>query len=157
MQNTPRMERIAAAFYLIWFFVHLVLFFYSEENPDNSLFWPFSAAGKSFIVTYDVSEFLVYIGTPLVLFIAYKIVFANEYDASSSGRKHSSASFFVAFLHEKIKAEELVQQLNELQGKPVNYDALTQLKADMEKASSQSVNNWLDRVEVRKKYKEFED
>ncbi len=156
MQNFSRLERIAAAFYFIWFFVHLGLFFYSEESPYNAMFWPFSSEGKSFTVTYDVSEFLVYIGGPLILFIAYKIVFGKEYE-SSTGRRHSGASFFIAFLEEKIKNEELSQKINELQGKPVSHELLNQLKADKEKAASQSVNNWLDRAETRKKYKEFEN
>ena len=157
MQNFPRLERILAAFYFIWFFVHLGLFFYSEESPDNTLFWPFSSDGKSFTSTYDISEFLIYLGAPLILFIAYKIVFAKEYDEYSSGRRHSGSSYFMAFLEEKIKNEELSQKINELQGKPVSYELLNELKADKEKAANQNVNNWLDRVETRKKYKEFEN
>lgn len=156
MQNFSRLERIAAAIYFIWFFIHLGLFFYSEESPDNSLFWPFIPGGKTLAETYDVSEFLVYIGVPLVLFIAYKIIYNKDYDESSSVRRHSTSSFFIAFLDEKIKAEELTQKLNELQNRPANYDRLTELKTDREKATSHNVNDWLDRVEVKKKYKEFE-
>ena len=156
MQNVSRIERIAAAVYFIWFFVHLSLFFYSNESPDNSLFWPFSSGDKSLQSTYDVSEFLVYIGSPLILFIAFKIVYGKSYDETSSGRRHPTASFFLAFLDEKIKAEELTQKINELQGLPVNDNHLNELKSDREKAASNSVNDWFSRVEVKKKYKEFE-
>lgn len=156
MQNFSKLERIAAALYFIWFFIHLGLFFYSDESLDNSFFWPFTPEGKTLAETYDVSEFLVYIGVPLVLFIAYKIIYDKGYDESSSARRHPASSFFMAFLDEKIKAEELTQQLNELQNRPVNYDRLNELKTDREKAASHNVNDWLDRVEVKKKYKEFE-
>lgn len=156
MQNFSKPERIAAALYFIWFFVQLVLFFYSEESPDNDLFWPFIPADKSMSLTYDITEFAVYVGAPVILFIAYRIVFNKPYEETQGGRRHS-ATFFIAFLDEKIKAEEMTQKINELQNKPVNYGYLHELKEDREKAASHSVNNWLDRVEVRKKYKEFED
>ena len=157
MQSISRLGRIAAAVYFIWFFIHLAMFFYSVESPDSVLFWPFTSDGKALASTYDVSEFIVYVGVPLILFIAYKIVFGKSYDESSSGRRQSTASFFIAFLNEKIKTEELSQKLNELQNRPVNYNHLNELKSDKEKATSQNVNNWLDRVEVKKKYKEFEN
>ncbi len=155
MQNFSKPERIAAALYFIWFFVQLVLFFYSDENPDNALFWPFIPDGKSVTVTYDVTELGIYTGGPLVLFIAYRIVFGKRYEESQGSRRHSF-TFFVAFLDERIKAEELAQQLNEVQNKRVDFHYLNELKKDREIAASQSVNNWLDRAEVRKKYKEFE-
>lgn len=155
MQNFSKSERIAAALYFIWFFVQLGLFFYSDESPDNVLFWPFTSADKSMIVTYDVTEFAVYTAGPLVLFIAYRIMFGKDYEGSQGNRRHSF-TFFVAFLDERIKAEELAQKLNEVQNKPVDFHYLNEIKKDREIAASQSVNNWLDRVEVRKKYKQFE-
>ena len=157
MQNFSRLERIAAAVYFIWFFLHLGLLFYSDESPDNSLFWPFTTGGKTLATTYDVSEFIVYVGVPLVFFIAFKIVYGKSFDESSSYRRHSTSSFFISFLDEKIKTEELLQKLNELQNRPVTYDRLNQLKSDREIAASQNVNDWLDRVELKKKYKEFEN
>ncbi len=155
MQNFSKSERIAAALYFIWFFVQLGLFFYSDESPDNVLFWPFTSADKSMIVTYDVTEFAVYTAGPLVLFIAYRIMSGKDYEGSQGNRRHSF-TFFVAFLDERIKAEELAQKLNEVQNKPVDFHYLNEIKKDREIAASQSVNNWLDRVEVRKKYKQFE-
>lgn len=157
MQNFSRSERIAAALYFIWFFIHLWLFFYSEESADNSHFWPFVAAGKTFVTTYDVTEFIVYIGAPLILFIAYKIVNGNAYDETGSARRHPTTNFFLSFLDEKIKAETLTQKLNELTNQPVSHTYLNELKADREKAGSMGVNSWLDRVEVKKKYKDFQN
>ena len=157
MQNFSRLERIAAAVYFIWFFLHLVLFFYSTESPDNSFFWPFSSGDKPLETTYDVTELIVYVASPLVLFIAYRIVYGRDYENSSGNRRHSTASFLIAFLDEKIKAEELSQKINELQNRPVNYDYLTELKSDREKVASQSVNDWLNKIEIKKKYKEFEN
>ncbi|MBL0355653.1 MAG: hypothetical protein IPP72_01640 [Chitinophagaceae bacterium] len=156
MQNFSRSERIAVAFYFIWFFVHLAFFFYSEESSDNGQFWPFITAGKTLASTYDVSEFLLYIGVPLILFIAYRIVYGVAYDESNGGHRHTSTSFFISFLDEKIKAEELTQKINKLNNQPANYDHLDELKADREKAASKGVKTWLDRVEVKKKYKDFQ-
>ena len=155
MQNFSKPERVAAALYFIWFFVQLVLLFYSDESPDNALFWPFIPDDKSMTVTYDVTEFAVYTGGPIILFIAYRIVFGKGYEDSQGNRRHSF-TFFVAFLDERIKAEELAQQLNEVQNKPVSYQYLQELKKDREMAASQNVSDWLDRIEVRKKYKAFE-
>ncbi|MES2848158.1 MAG: hypothetical protein V4685_03830 [Bacteroidota bacterium] len=155
MQNFSKAERIAVALYFIWFFLQLALFFYADEDPDNALFWPFTSGDKALKSTYDVLEFVVYAGAPLIFFIAYRIVFGNDRE-TSSGRRHSSSSFFIAFLDEKIKAEELTQKLNELQNRTVSYNYLNELKADKEKVTSHSINNWFDKIEIKKKYKEFE-
>lgn len=156
MQNFSKPERIAAAVYFIWFFVHLGLFFYSDESTDNSFFWPFIPGDKTMALTYDVTEFAVYTGAPFILFIAYRIVFSKSYEESQANRRHS-ANFFIAFLDEKIKTEELTQKINELQQKPVSHERLNELRSDREKAASNNVNNWLDRIEIRRKYKSFEN
>lgn len=158
MQNDSKAERIAAAFYFIWFFIHLWLLCYSDENTDVAQFWPFTTTGKSFESTYDVSEFLVYIGSPLVLFIAWKIInhVNPEEEFHSRHHRHISSSFFLAFLDEKIKAESLTQKINELTHKEVNYQYLDELKSDRSKAASRGVNKWFDRMEVKKKYKDYQ-
>jgi hypothetical protein len=155
MQSFSKAERIAIALFFIWFFLQLALFFYADEGPENNLFWPFTSGDKALKSTYDVFEFIVYAGAPIIFFIAYRIVFGNDRE-SSSARRHSSSSFFIAFLDEKIKAEELAQKLNELQNRPVSYNLLNELKTDKEKVTSNSINNWFDKIEVKKKYKEFE-
>ena len=155
MQSFSKAERVAIALYFIWFFLHLAFFFYADEGPDNHLFWPFTSGGKALKSTYDVMEFVVYALAPLILFIAYRIVVGNERETSSA-RRHSSSGFFIAFLEEKIKVEELTQKLNQLQSKPVNYDVLNLLKTEKEKASSTSIHDWFDKIEIKKKYKEFE-
>ena len=155
MDSLSRNERIAAAFYFIWFFLHLGFFFYSDETIDSVKFWPFIHKGQTLAGTYDISEFVIYVGIPLILFIAYKIIYTTQ--EYSGNHKHASYSFLIAFLQEKIKAEELTQKLNELTGKQAQYDYLNELKSDLEKACSQTVSGWLDRFEVKKKYKEFAD
>jgi hypothetical protein len=156
MQNFSRGERVAVALYLVWFFIQIGLFFYSADGADSSFFWPFTPGGKGFSVTYDITEFAVYILSPLVLFIAYKIISGANHEEVTSNRRHSF-NFFIAFLDEKIKSEELIQKINELQNKTCSFEYLNELKADREKAANQNVNNWLNRVEVRKKYKQFEN
>src|SRR5437867_1852202 len=121
MQSFSKNERFLAGLYFIWFFIHLGLFFSSEEGVDSSQFWPFVQRGKTLSGTYDVVEFLVYVGFPLVLFVAYKIFTYNPILESSVPRKHSAGSFFIAFLDEKIKAEQLAQQINELTNREVDY------------------------------------
>ena len=155
MEKFSKTERVIAALYFIWFFLHAGFFVYSEDNPDRSQFWPFIKAGQTLSGTYDVSEFLIYIGSPLVLFIAYKIIYTN-YGQSTVSHRHTSGSFFLAFLKEKIKTEELSQKINELTNKPVNRHHLDELKKDKEKASTHGVHGWLERSEVKKKYREFE-
>jgi len=159
MESFSRTERTLAAIYFIWFFLHLGLFFYSAEGTDSSQFWPFVSTGATLAGTYDVSEFLIYTGIPLVLYIAFKIITYTSFAESSSGsRRHSTTnSFFKAFLDEKIKTEELTQKINELTGKPVIYDYLDELKKDKEKAATVGVNGWLDRVAIKKKYRDFEN
>ena len=158
MENFSKTERILGAIYFIWFFLHLGLFFYSEDGTNSSQFWPFIKASETLSSTYDISEFLIYIGIPLILYIAFKIITYNNFADSSSGsrRHYNIGSFFQAFLDEKIKTEELTQKINELTNQPVNYNYLDELKKDKEKAATEGVNGWLDRVELKKKYKEFE-
>ena len=159
MESISRTERIIAASYCVWFFVHLSFFFYADENGDSTTFWPFIKKGQSLATTYDAFEFLIYIGVPLVLYIVYRILFTwqnNEKSLREHSRK-SSHNYFIAFLDEKIKVEELTQKINLLNNKPVNYDYLNELKKDKEKANPHSINGWLDKLEVKKKYKEFQN
>jgi hypothetical protein len=158
MEKLSRIERFIAAFYCIWFFIHLGFFFYAEENADSSVFWPFIKKGQTLYTTYDVFEFLIYIGTPLLLYIVYKILFSwqDEEEKYRNHQRRSSHSYFSAFLDEKIKVEELTQKINELRNQPVNYDYLDELKRDKEKINTHHINGWLDKLEVKKKYKDFE-
>jgi hypothetical protein len=158
MERLTRTERIIASCYCIWFFVHLCFFFYAKEDADSSVFWPFTKKDQSLYNTYDIFEFLIYAGVPLALFIVYKILFAwqDEEEKYHVHQKHSGYSYFTAFLDEKIKVEELTQKINELNHQPVNYDYLDELKKDKEKITMPGLNNWLDKLEVKKKYKTFQ-
>ena len=157
MDNFSKNERILTIIYFMWFFLHLGFFFYAGEVPDASQFWPFVKSGVTLEESYDVSEFLIYISVPLVVFIAYKIINYENDQLPIKGHRHTNSSYFQAFLNERIKAEELAQKINELTNQPVNYAYLNELKKDKESAATEGVNGWLDRVELKKKYKEFEN
>ena len=158
MERFTRTERLMAALYCIWFFIHLGFFFYAEETADSTTFWPFINKGQSLYSTYDIFEFLVYTGVPLVIYSVYRILFAWQGDEEKyhAYQKHSGQNFFAAFLDEKIKVEELTQKINELNHLPVNYDYLNELKKDKEKISVRGIHTWLDRLEVKKKYREYQ-
>ena len=158
MDKLSRIERLIAASYCIWFFMHLGFFFYAEEGADSDAFWPFLKKGQSLLTTYNVFEFLIYIGTPLLQYIVYKILFTpqDEEEKYHGHQSHSNHGYFAAFLDEKIKVEELTQQLNELRNQPVNYQYLDELKKDRKKITTHGINNWLDKLEVKKKYREFQ-
>jgi hypothetical protein len=82
MKNLSQGEKVYLAICLGWAFLHLVFLcigwgyyssvFFKEE------FWPFGnkyRCGDCIIRSiYDVSEFLVYVGTPVVAFLIYKLV-----------------------------------------------------------------------------------
>ncbi len=158
MERLTRIERLVAAFYSVWFFIHLGFLFYAEEGADSTAFWPFIKKGQSLYTTYDIFEFLIYIGSPLIVYIVFKILFTRNYEEQNyqPHQKHSSHSYFTAFLDEKIKVEELTQKINEINNQPVNYEYLDELKKDKQKITMQGLNNWLDKLEVKKKYKVFQ-
>lgn len=156
MHNFSRAERIASALYCIWFLAHLLCFYYAEENPEKPAFWPFIETGN-LLSTYGIAEFFIYTSVPLAIFLVYKMLCKKFGSKHTTAHRHRySDSFFMAFLEEKIKTEELTQQINALTNLPVNYTLLDELKADREKISGRGVNAWLLRSQIKKKYKEFE-
>lgn len=159
MPRTSKLKRLITALYCIWFFMHLAFLAYADENADSGTFWPFITKDQALASTYDIFEFFIYTGVPLVLFICYTLIFPSKTEEEQEviHRRHSSHSFFLAFLDEKIKAEELKQQLNELTNQPTNYNYLNQLKKDRDKAGNVGVNGWLERLEIKKRYKEYEN
>lgn len=154
MEKFTKIERVIASFYFFWFFLNLIVFFYAEDGPDNNNFWPFFTNGKPLLAVYDITEFATYVGAPLVIFIICKYILGSGYTHTEN--HHTGRSFFVAFLNERIRAEELLQKLNEQQNLKANYDYINELKADRDKASVKNARSWADRLEVKKKYKKFE-
>lgn len=155
MEKFTRIERVIAFFYFVWFFLNLIVFFYAEDSPDNKNFWPFFSNDKPLLTVYDITEFATYVGTPLIIFIICKLIWGIGYTPTEH-HHHTGGSFFLAFLNEKIRAEELLQKLNELQNLKVNNDYINELKADRDKASIKNAKSWVNRLEVKKKYKQFE-
>jgi len=156
MEKFSRLEKLTAFLYFIWFSLNLVIFFSADEGPDNKLFWPFNSADQSVFSTYDIAEFSVYVGIPLILFGSLKIMLGNKRPIALSHDHYHHSNYFLAFLEEKIKAEELQQQLNALRHQPVSNQYLEELKADREKIILQGTEGWRNKIQVKEKYKQFE-
>lgn len=156
MENLNKFERVFLSIFIGWFFVHTIFFFLSTDGVNSSTFWPFTPNGLGFETTYDISEYLIYVGVPIVLMIIYRLVKPKKYADTAIKQTHANVGFFIAFLDEKINVEALTQQLNELTGKPIDNTVLQQLQKDRDIAGTQGVKNWIERVAVKEKYKDFE-
>jgi hypothetical protein len=65
--------------YIGWSFIHLVFFLIGlTGGGDDYRFWPaemdYSSIYKSIFYTYDFSELMVYVGTPAVVYVIYKLL-----------------------------------------------------------------------------------
>jgi len=80
MKNLSKDEKLFLAFYSGWALLHLVFLAMGWKGDHHSDgFWPFgnesSWDGDNKITRiYDLSEFLVYVGTPAVAFFIYRVV-----------------------------------------------------------------------------------
>jgi hypothetical protein len=72
MKELLHKQRQLIAVYAVWFFMHLVFLFLSNESFSGN-FWPFQGGSFYGALTraYDFSEFLVYAIGPAVLIFAY--------------------------------------------------------------------------------------
>lgn len=156
MENLNKFERVFLSIFIGWFFVHTIFFFLSTDGVNSATFWPITSSGLGFETTYDISEYLIYVGIPIVLMIVYRIVKPKKYADTAIKQTHANVGFFIAFLDEKIIVESLTQQLNELTNQPVDYTNLKLLQNDRAIAATQGVKDWMDRVAVKEKYKDFE-
>jgi hypothetical protein len=157
MKPITFLQRLLAIGYSLWFVFHFVAFFTTDEEQISSGFWPFSTGGATMAQTYDITEFLVYVLTPLIPILIYRyLIFTPEHLHQHSKDRHKHTAFLVAFLDEKIKAEVLQQQLNKLNGGIVDWHLKDELQRDRNIAASKSVKNWLGKREVIRKYKDFE-
>jgi hypothetical protein len=68
-QKFVRTSRGFIVFYLIWLFIHLLLFFNSSSDCEG--FWPF---GRGDLCQYNYIELFVYLGVPLIIFIIWKLI-----------------------------------------------------------------------------------
>ena len=76
-----KINKTFLAVFIGWTFIHLVLLFLGMGGCEASQNWffPFSKGAEysycgTLISIYDFSEFLVYVGTPAVFFIIYKLI-----------------------------------------------------------------------------------
>ena len=76
MKNLSKNEKLYLAIYLGWAFLHLVFLVIGwKGNYHSNGFWPFLQVGNNEIHNiYDLSEFLVYAGTPAVAFFIYRLI-----------------------------------------------------------------------------------
>ena len=74
-KNDKSAFRKMAGAYIIWAFVNLVLLVSSDRHGSD--FWPFD--GLKWVNEYDFSEFLVYVGGPLVYIYARRF-FSSDND-----------------------------------------------------------------------------
>lgn len=150
------MKRSLAALYFFWFLLQLGFLFYSNESEDNNLFWPFIPEEESMRNTYGLTEFLVYTGVPLVVALVISLFTAKKYEEETERpqNNHRHETYLGALLREKLRAEELQQELNTLRNQPVSHEKIKELKADLEKFNSHGINQWLVNAELKKKYKE---
>jgi hypothetical protein len=157
MVDFSKNERILIGLYLIWFFIHTgLLTFTSEESLVANLFWPFNSGKESFVDTYDITEFLIYAGSPLVMYICYRLFFASETKMPPPKRKQLDIGFLPSLINEKIKVEELKQKISLLTKEPMSTSLLEELMLDKQKLEEKGVNRWIEKIEMKKKYKAFE-
>jgi hypothetical protein len=150
-------QRVLALGYALWFVCHFIAFFSVDEEQLVTGFWPFTSQGASMAQTYDITEFLVYVIGPLIPILIYRyLASAPEHQHQHNKDKHKHTAFLVAFLDEKIKAEQLQQQLNRLNGGTEDWQHSKTLLKDRDVAASKSVKNWLEKRAVIRKYKDFE-
>ena len=56
------------AFYIVWSFLHVLLWaFAPHASTSSKFFFPFDGNVRQ----YDISEFLVYVGSPVILYFSW--------------------------------------------------------------------------------------
>jgi len=72
--NTKKIKAV----YIGWSFIHLVFLLIGLNGNGKEYFLPFGDGDysiyKNIRYAYDLSEFMVYVGTPAVVYIIYKIL-----------------------------------------------------------------------------------
>jgi len=151
-------QPILALLYVVWFIIQLGLLFYSSESEDNNMFWPFISEDETIRSTYGLSEFIVYTSLPLLIALIIRFFRKNNTERETENQSSSynrRENFLSALLREKIKSEELQQELNALRQQPVDRSKLEEYKRDLDKLTGPS--QWMVRSALRKKYRELSE
>jgi hypothetical protein len=73
-----KIPKTLLAIYIGWVFLHLVFLSIGWNGADHSYFFPFAGeqtySGNELKDAYDISEFLVYVGGPAVIFVIYRLI-----------------------------------------------------------------------------------
>ena len=78
MEKLNHFQRLILSLYISWTFMHLIfLTIAKRDSPDY--FWPFQIGINRTIfeaipVFYDFSEFLVYVGSPIIIYFVYLLI-----------------------------------------------------------------------------------
>lgn len=52
---------------ILWTFLHVVLFSFTDSSYAKEYFWPFNDESK--LKDYDITEFLTYAGIPWMIYV----------------------------------------------------------------------------------------
>lgn len=82
LKSMNKENKTLLAVYIGWTFLHLIFLIlgWNGGKGYHSMFWPFyktryyHSFENTISKAYDFSEFLVYVGTPAVIFIIYKLI-----------------------------------------------------------------------------------
>lgn len=78
MEKLNQNQRIILSLYILWTFMQLIfLTIARRDSPDY--FWPFQIGENRTILEaiplfYDYSEFLVYVGSPIIIYLIYILI-----------------------------------------------------------------------------------
>jgi hypothetical protein len=69
-------EKTMLAIYIGWAFLHLVFLVIGWSGIYHRYFWPFAEYSQYNKIgkAYDLSEFLVYVGGPVVVYVIYRLI-----------------------------------------------------------------------------------
>lgn len=81
MEKLNQNQRIILSLYIVWTFIHLIFLTIAENisSPSIKYFWPFKMGEGWTIIDgipqfYDLTEFLVYVGSPIIIYIIYILI-----------------------------------------------------------------------------------
>ena len=79
MEKLNQNQRIILSIYVVWTFIHLIFLTIAERDSPAEYFWPFEIGQNRTVLEaiptfYDFSEFLVYVGSPIIIYIIYNLI-----------------------------------------------------------------------------------
>jgi hypothetical protein len=79
MKNLSKDEKKYLGYYLGWTFIHIILFTVGWKGKYHDKFWvPLIDDGITIKKAYNITEFLIYVGTPAVAFYIHRLINSNS-------------------------------------------------------------------------------